>query len=33
MLNFLTTDWVEYIFNYASLKIYEKEQEKHRKLK
>lgn len=33
MLNFLTTDWVEYIFNYISLKIYEREQEKHRKSK
>ncbi len=33
MLNFLTTDWVEYIFNRISLKLYEKEQEKHRKLK
>ena len=33
MLNFLTTDWVEYIFDCISLKIYEKEQEKHRKLK
>ena len=33
MLNFLTTDWVEYLFNYISLKVYEKEQEKHRKLK
>lgn len=33
MLDFLTADWVEYIFNHFSLKIYEKEQEKHRKLK
>lgn len=33
MLNFLTTDWVEYIFNSISLKIYEREQEKHRRLK
>lgn len=33
MLKLLTTDWVEYIFNYVSLKIYEKEQEKHRRLK
>ncbi len=33
MKNFLTTDWVDFLFNYVSLKIYEKEQEKHRKSK
>lgn len=33
MFNLFTIDWVEYLFDYMSLKIYEKEQEKHRKLK
>lgn len=31
MLNFLTVDWIEYIFNNIALKMYENEQEKHRK--
>lgn len=31
MFKFLCTDWVEYLFNLFSLKLYEKEQEKHRK--
>lgn len=30
MLKFLTVDWVNYVFNNLSLKIYEKEQEKRR---
>lgn len=33
MLKILKTDWVEYIFNYVSLKMYENEQEKRRKTK
>lgn len=33
MLKFLTTDWVDYLFNHVSLKMYEYEQEKHRKAK
>lgn len=33
MFNFLTTDWIEYWFNYLSLKLYEKEQENHRKIR
>ena len=33
MLKLLTTDWVEYIFNHISLKMYENKQEKLRKLK
>lgn len=31
MKNILMTDWVEYLFNRISLKIYENEQKKHRK--
>lgn len=31
MFNFLSIDWIDYLFNYFSLKIYENEQEKHRK--
>lgn len=31
MANFFTVDWAGYIFNHMSLKIYEYEQEKHRK--
>ena len=33
MFNFLATDWIENMFNYISLKMYEKEQEKHRQEK
>jgi hypothetical protein len=33
MLNFLTIDWVGNLFDYVSLRIYEKEQERHRQLK
>ncbi len=33
MLNFLSTDWVEYWFNLVSLKMYEKTQEKHRRIR
>lgn len=31
MLKFLTTDWVEFLFNRISLRVYENEQERHRK--
>lgn len=31
MFKFLTTDWVEFLFNRISLKIYENEQERHRR--
>ena len=31
MLKFLTTDWVEYLFNKIALKIYENEQKRYRK--
>lgn len=33
LLKFLTMDWVATFFSYMSLKMYEKEQEKHRKAK
>lgn len=33
MLKILTTDWVEYLFNKVSLRLYENKQERHRKNK
>ncbi len=33
MFEILTTDWIEYWFNHLSLKLYEKDQEKHRKIR
>lgn len=33
MFKFLNMDWIDYLFNYLSLKLYEKGQEKHRKLR
>ena len=33
MFKFLSMDWIDYLFNYLSLKLYEKGQEKHRKLR
>lgn len=33
MLKLLSTDWIDCLFNYLSLKLYEKEQEKHRRLR